>query len=360
MGMHRCCEADCDRCNCDECSDCCWSQGDKVRYSHTWGSFSMRETVPPLAPSFPPKCFNTSFQGGSIEVTYTMIGCQTLLGEFAIVFQLDTAGQGITYNKALGLYEVKAGGGKYPLFPRLVLFCGLGDGDRSWAGADELLQTFYDPAACVVRCSKCTGAATATIACDCAGFTAYDPDPCNSTGGGLLSDAPCQCKPCLARVDECDGMIQYCLYAAPERACACSAGNTYGAYLNGGQAVCGFGCPEDLDASGNTSFIVETCDVRSVDVLEIEAVDPRDCRWSTTALECVPKSTCGTNCTANLTPTLTQPSYPITTPARCPDGFPGACDCFSVTQDYLDNCAPEETGGLVCTGGGGTLIGSCP
>lgn len=359
MAQHRCCPGDCDPCDCDECNQCCWAPGDKVEYSHTWGGFTVRETIPPLAPLFPPKCFNTQFASGSMSVTYTMIECKTVLGEFAIIFQLDTgSGTGITYNKALGLYEVKAGGGKYPLFPKLVLFCGTGDGDRSWAGADELLLTFYDPAACVVRCSKCIGAVSATIACDCEGFTAFDSDPCNSSGGGLLTDAPCQCKPCVARVDECDGMIQYCLFAFPERACACTSGNYYAAY--GNPAECGFGCPEDAVSAGNTAFIVETCDVRAVDVLEISPVGLGPCRWSTTLAECIPKGSCNNDCTTNLDPSLSQPSYPITVPARCPDGFPGDCDCFSVTQDYLDNCAPEEVEGLVCSGGGGTVIGSCP
>jgi hypothetical protein len=369
MAGHKCCPAPCDpatpcTCDCEDCIQCCWAVGDKITYKHEWDSYSLQRTTPPLAPFQGPKCWTQSFTGGAVEVDYTMLQCGEIEGQFAIVFALDTGGaKGITFNKGTGFYEKAAGGGQYPLFPRLILFCGQGDGDRIWAGASISLEQLYDITICVGHCNRCTGVGAGSIVCQCAGFQSFDPDPCASGTAGFTSLSPCWCKECVQRVDECGGLIGYCLNAAKSQECACT-GNFYSNYSDPITSVpaCGFGCEEEA-GSANITFFKDYCDVMSVDLLQIYPKEDSDrqCRWEIDEECCQKKKLCaGEDCSDVLLPQLSQPTYPVLgVPAACPEDYPGNCDCNSVIGDYVDNCAPPEQDQDGCGGNGFLTIGNC-
>jgi hypothetical protein len=370
MAGHRCCPEPCDKepggpcsCDCEDCVECCWAVGDKITYRHSWETYELQRTTPPNSPFIGPLCWRQEFYGGEVEVDYTMLFCGNLPEGFAVVFAIDTASQkGISYNKATGFYEKAAGRGAYPLFPRLVLFCGTGDGDRVWAGASITLNELYDLTPCVAACNDCVGVGTGSITCQCAGYTQFESDPCNAGAGGFTSQSPCWCEECVERVDECGGVIAYCLHADKSQECACT-GNFYSNYSDPITSVqsCGFGCEEEA-GSANITFFKDYCAVRSVDVLEIapKVGTDRDCRWWEDEECCQKKKLCPTGeCSDVLEPQLAEPDYPLLPPGDCPDGYPGGCDCNSVVGDYVDTCAPPEEERDGCGGNGFLVIGNC-
>lgn len=362
---HRCCPEPCEpktnscSCDCEECVECCWAVGDRLVLRHTWEQFSITSTAPGTQFN-PPLCWTKRFIGGSAQVDYRMLQCGLVNEEFAVVFAIDTSSaKGVTLNKGTGFYEISAGGGKYPLYPRLVLFCGLGDGDRVWAGASPELSQLYDLTPCIGHCQQCLGR-TGTPACACGGFNEYEPDPCNAGAGGFTSNSPCWCESCVEFNEECGGYIGYCLNAQKSQECICS-GNFYSGYTDPNTSVteCGFGCEEDA-AGAITTFYKDYCDYRSVDVLEIlpPEGDLRSCLWwvdeecCSKRKECIPPF----DCDDVKMPIQAQPDFPLTTPAACPDDYPGNCDCNTSLGGWT-SCLPNETTG--CGGNGVLPITSC-
>jgi hypothetical protein len=361
MAGHKCCPAPCDEepggpCNCDcnpPCPECCWKVGDKVKFKHTWESYTLRRSIAASFPFHGPLCWLQDYEGGSVEVTYVNIKCATIEGEPAHIWALDTSTTSVSYNKGLAVYEAKVGNGWYPLFPKLVMLCGSGGPDPYWVGMNLGETQIFDLAACVGHCNACRGDAGASASCQAPQcLTGFEPLPCQFTAGALTSESPCWCDDCAERQDACGGMIYYCLQGDKSQYCVCT-GNLYGAYAGG----CDTGCEEDV-VTGR--WLLDECDLRSTSVLEIEP-DPvmsRQCLHHIEDECCKTKKTCPPGeCEDVEEVNLGEPEWPLgPTPWKCPEDYPGSCDCFTSAPNF-NNCLPANIEGC---GGLGKVPMRCP
>ena len=367
---HRCCGCGEVECNCrsdcndldapgsdseEGCPECCWSEGDVVRLSHDWGTstYIRRETQYASLPAHAgrPQCADVTYEGGSIEVEYLMVGCSTTCPDLPharprVLFALNPRFGGVTWSKTEQRYVVEGSGWTYPLRQYLALVCqsDAASGDYQWWTYDDCLDPFL-PEPCVALCRT---------AC-----AEVDYEPCNGTtprdycggGVGLPRNGPdwFNCGHCVDAVADCGGYRSYCGYRWVTSECAMS-GQEYGQQFDAStppELVCVTDCGADMDGDFHP---IETCEVvvfQTLTILPPEGAE-RNCLWHEWTANSVEYQCCkdagkvvggdDVSVPSALTnPTIVDQSWPDT-------GWtadPGPCDCFATPQTVTE-CDPVE------------------
>jgi hypothetical protein len=340
------------------CWDCCWSTGDAIRLKATWtGTATRRETLYASLPQHggAPQCADVTYQGGSIEVEYIVVGCSTscpevYAGRVKVLFALNTRFGGAVWDAGSQQYVVNGSGFTYPLKQYLALTCqqvtdGVGDGDFHWHHYNSCETPLQLPV-CVTPCrTLCQDVSYEP----CNGTT---PRPYCSGASGLPVHGPdfYQCEHCVDAVVDCGGLKAYCLYRWVTSECAFN-GNAYG-QLNQSPIVCGNDCETEMVAGA--FHPVETCLVAFAQTLELAPPtgSSRNCLWHewTDGEPPVDRQCCraaakvpgGTDIdvpTSPTQPSLGNQSWPST--GWTYSGAGDACDCFQNPQT-VTSCDPVE------------------
>lgn len=338
------------------CWDCCWSTGDAIRFRADWagsGSSTKRETLYASLPSHQgrPQCADVTYEGGSIEVEYVVVGCSTTCpevypGRVKVIFALNTRFGGVVWSPAAQHYVVETATWRYRLKQYLALTCqsvtnGVGDGDFAWHWYNTCETPLQLPV-CVAPCrTQCQDVQYEP----CNGTT---PRPYCDGGSGLPVHGPdyFNCDHCVDAVVDCGGLKAYCIYRWTTQECAFN-GNAYG-QLDQSPVVCGNDCETEM-VPGNF-HPVETCTTAFVQTLELvpPAGSSRNCLWHEWTVEGVDYQCCRAAAKVPGGTDIDVPTTP-TTPAVANQSWPGTgwtysgagddCDCFQNPQT-VTSCDP--------------------